>query len=374
MSADQLTDNNRPSTKRGPTNQATSNEAHSASLVPLDHLPMPAAVAPPVRRRSWKIALSLVAMLLLAGGAGYHWWKLTHPPLPVGISFGNGRIESDEIDIETKYASRVAELFVDIGDMVTKGQVLARMDTQDLEQSLGKSQAQVRLAQRAIEEAQANLAQQQTQQTLASQEMDRTRALLKNGWTTQELADQRQQQLDGANAALRAARARIFQTQHALESAQHDAALYQVQIADNTLVAPKTGRIQYRLANIGEVLPAGGKVFSMLDFSYVYMDIYLPTQEAGKVKIGADARIVLDAYPDHPIPAQVSFVASQSQFTPKTVETQSERDKLMFRIRVRIAEDRLLAHADAIRSGLPGVAYVRWNPDLEWPARLHSAP
>ncbi len=313
-------------------------------------------------------------MLLLAGGAGYHWWKLTHPPLPVGISFGNGRIESDEIDIETKYAGRVAELFVDIGDMVTKGQVLARMDTQDLEQSLGKSQAQVRLAQRSIEEAEANLLQQQTQQTLASQEMDRTRTLLKNGWTTQELADQRQQQFDAANAALRAGQARVSQSQHAFEAAQHDAALYRVQIADNTLVAPKTGRIQYRLANIGEVLPAGGKVFAMLDFSYVYMDIYLPTQEAGKVKIGADARIVLDAYPDHPIPAQVSFVSSQSQFTPKTVETQSERDKLMFRIRVRIAEDRLLAHADAIRSGLPGMAYVRWNPDLQWPARLQSAP
>jgi len=373
MSMDQLTDENEPSAKVGPTNKATLNEPNSPSVVRLEQLPVP-AIAHRAKRRSWKMALSLVAVLLFAGGAGYYWWKQTHPPLPVGISFGNGRIEADQIDIDTKYADRVAELFVDIGDMVTKGQVLARMDTEELEQSLGKSQAQVRLAQRAIEEAQANLVQQQAQQTLASQEMDRTRTLLKNGWTTQELADQRQQQLDGANGALRAAQARISQTQHALEAAQHDVALYQVQIADNTLVAPKPGRIQYRLANIGEVLPAGGKVFAMLDFSYVYMDIYLPTQEAGKVKIGTDERIVLDAYPDHPIPAQVSFVSSQSQFTPKTVETSSERDKLMFRIRVRIAEDRLLAHADAIRSGLPGMAYVRWNPAAEWPVRLHAAP
>jgi HlyD family secretion protein len=159
-----------------------------------------------------------------------------------------------------------------------------------------------------------------------------------------------------------------------LEAAQHDAGFYKVQIADNTLVAPKAGRIQYRLTNIGEVLPAGGKVFTMLDLSYVYMDLYLPTLEAGKVKVGADARILLDAYPDHPIPAKVSFVASQAQFTPKTVETQTERDKLMFRIRARIDQERLLAHADAVRSGLPGLAYVRRDRAVAWPGNLQGAP
>jgi HlyD family secretion protein len=287
---------------------------------------------------------------------------------------GNGRIEADEVDIDTKFAGRVVELFVDIGDMVTPGQVLARMDSADIQQSLSKSEAQIRQAQRAVDEAQANLVQQETQRRLAEQEMERTRELLKNGWTTQEIADQRQQQLDGAIAGFDAANARVLVSRHALEAAQHDAGFYRVEIADNTLVAPKTGRIQYRLTNIGEVLPAGGKVFTMLDLSYVYMDIYLPTQEAGKVKIGADARIGLDAYPDHPIPAKVSFVASQAQFTPKTVETQTERDKLMFRIRLRIDEERLRAHADAIRSGLPGLAYVRWDPAVKWPANLQGKP
>jgi HlyD family secretion protein len=248
------------------------------------------------------------------------------------------------------------------------------MDTRDIEQSLSKSEAQARQAQRSVDEAQANLVQQQTTKTLAQQEMERTSALLKNGWTTQEVADQRKQALDAAIAGLNAAQARVLVAQHALEAAQHDSGFYKVQIADNTLVAPKAGRIQYRLTNIGEVLPAGGKVFTMLDLSYVYMDIYLPTLEAGKVKIGADTRIVLDAYPDHPIPAKVSFVASQAQFTPKTVETQTERDKLMFRIRARIDQERLLAHVDAIRSGLPGVAYIRWDPAIAWPKSLLGAP
>ena len=113
----------------------------------------------------------------------------------------------------------------------------------------------------------------------------------------------------------------------------------------------------------------------MLDTSYVYMDIYLPTVDAGRVALGSDARIVLDAYPGHVIPAKVVFVASQAQFTPKTVETKDERDKLMFRVRVRIDPDRLKGHAQLVRSGLPGVAYVRTDAHIPWPPQLQaSAP
>ena len=356
-----------------PTKEAA-NQASSPPLVPLAPQHLPAPWKKRAYRRSAWVWAALLLLLSGIGGGGYYVWKQAHPPLPVGISMGNGRIEADEIDIDTKLAGRVAALLVDIGDSVIPGQVLARMDTDDLQQSLSKSEAQIKQAQHAVDEAQANLVQQQTQKTLADQEMNRARTLLKSGWTTQEIADQRQQALDGAIAALNAANARVLVSRHALEAAEHDAGFYRVQIADNTLVAPKRGRIQYRLANVGEVVPAGGKVFTMLDLSYVYIDIYLPTLEAGKVKVGADARILLDAYPDHPIPAKVSFVASQAQFTPKTVETRTERDRLMFRIRLRIDQDRLLAHADAVRSGLPGVAYVRWNPATDWPGNLQSKP
>lgn len=336
-------------------------------------LPVPVAGRAPRRVRVGLIVASLAAVLLLAGGGAY-WWKQLHPPLPGGIGYGNGRIEADEVDIATKYAGRIAELFVDIGDLVTPGQVVARMDTRDIEQSLSKSEAQGREAQHAIEQAEAVLTQQKAQQTLAAQEIERTRELVKNGWATRELLDQRQQQLDAANAGITVAQAQVSRSQRALDAAQHDTGFYKVQIADNTLIAPKRGRIQYRLANIGEVLPAGGKVFTLLDFSYVYMDVYLPTETAGKIKVGNEARIVLDAYPGHPIPANVSFVASKSQFTPKTVETKSERDKLMFRVRVRIDQQRLLTHTDSIRSGLPGVTFIRWDPSIAWPKNLEAAP
>jgi HlyD family secretion protein len=334
-------------------------------------VPVPTLRGMSVRGRWIRVALVLAAV---AGGAGaaFYWWQHSRSQLPAGIASGNGRIEADEIDIDTKFAGRIAEMLADEGDMVKAGQIVARMDTRDLAASLKKFEAQVQQAQKAIEEATANVAQQTSQVLLAQQEFDRATYLVQRGAQTKEVQDQRQQQLDGANAALKAAQARVTEAEHALEASTHDVELYTVNIADNTLVAPKDGRIQYRIANVGEVLPAGGKVFAMLDVSYVYMDFYLSTQEAGKVKIGADARIALDAVPNVSIPAKVSFVAAQAQFTPKTVETKDERDKLMFRIRVKIDPERLRARAEAVRSGLPGVAYVRFDPAVAWPPRLQG--
>lgn len=294
--------------------------------------------------------------------------------LPPGIAYGNGRLEADAIDIDTKFAGRIAKLFVDEGDIVRAGQVVAMMDTRDLEASLKKSHALVSQAAKTLEEARANLAVQQTQVTLAHQELDRTSALVPKGFATVEILDQRRQQMNGAVAAENAATQRIGEAQHALDAATHDVELYRVNILDNTLVVPRNGPIEYRVANVGEVLPAGGKVFTMLDASDVYMDLYLPTAEAGRVRIGSEARIVLDAYPDHVIPAKVVFIASQAQFTPKTVETKAERDKLMFRIRVRIDPERLKGRDGIVRSGLPGVAYVRTEPSAVWPHGLQASP
>jgi HlyD family secretion protein len=293
--------------------------------------------------------------------------------LPTGIAFGNGRIEAQEIDIDTKFAGRIAGILADAGDMVKAGQVVARMDTRDLSASLKKSQAAVSQAQKAIDEADANVVQQNSLLLLAQQELDRATTLLQKGVQTKEVVDQRQQTFDATSAALKAAQDRVVESQHAMEASTHDVELNEVNIADNTLVAPTEGRVQYRIANIGEVLPSGGKVFTMLDISYVYMDVYLPTEAAGKVKIGSDARIVLDAIPQLAIPAKVSFVATQAQFTPKTVETQSERDTLMFRIRAKIDPERLRVHTEKVRSGLPGVTYLLLDPATVWPARLQGS-
>jgi HlyD family secretion protein len=351
--------------------------AEGRDLVPLQQrnllLVAPAAGKAASHRKRWiRLALALAVVTAGAGG-GLYWWVHLQPQLPPGIAFGNGRIEALEIDIDTKFAGRISEILADAGDMVKAGQVVARMDTRDLAASLKKSQAAVLQATKAIDEANANVAQQQALTLLAQQELDRANTLFAKGAQTKEVVDQRQQTLDAAGSGLKAAQDRVTESQHAMEAGTHDVELYEVNIADNTLVAPVDGRIQYRIANIGEVLPAGGKVFTTLDITYVYMDVYLPTDSAGKVKLGSDARIVLDANPQLAIPAKVSFVATQAQFTPKTVETQSERDTLMFRIRAKIDPERLRVRAEKVRSGLPGVTYLLLDPATAWPARLQGS-
>ena len=362
----------------GPARQ----DAAVRSAMAVDALPsgdspksgLPALVPAPPRRRRLLTGLALAVALAAAGAGGTYWWLHRLPPLPAGIAFGNGRLEADPIDIATKFAGRIAELRVDEGDLVRAGQALAVMDTRDLAQSLEKAEASVHLQEKAIGEAEANLVQIRTTLSLAEQQMDRTAALLKSGFATRELFDQRRQQLEAARALENASVARLNQAQSAREAALHDVGLLSVNIADNTLTAPRDGRIEYRISNKGEILPAGGKVFTMLDVGYVYMDIYLPTLVSGRVAVGDEARIVLDAYPNDAISAKVTFVSPQAQFTPKMVETQTERDKLMFRVRVRIDSERLRDRAAQARSGLPGVAYVRFDAAVNWPARLQGRP
>ena len=334
-------------------------------------VPLPKPLVPARSRRRWLNVAIVLALIIAGAGAGaYYVWRQSLTALPPGIVASNGRLEADELDISTKFAGRIAELLVTEGSMVKAGQVVARMDTRDLEASLKRAEAQVLQSQRVIDEIRAIKQQAASQLELASQQLERTKYLWDRGNTTRELLDQRQQQFDTATAAVNAANARVAQAEHALVATTNEVELLKINIADNTLVAPRDGRIQYRIANVGEVLPAGGKVFTMIDIHSVYMDIYLPTVDAGRAAIGTEARIVLDAYPNIAIPAKVSFVATRSQFTPKTVETKVERERLMFRVRVRVDADLLHAHAEKVRTGLPGIAYLRLDPKAAWPARL----
>ena len=128
--------------------------------------------------------------------------------------------------------------------------------------------------------------------------------------------------------------------------------------------------MQFRVAQPGEVLGAGGRVLNMVDLADVYMTFFLPTSAAGRVALGQDVHIVLDAAPQYVIPARITFVSSTAQFTPKTVETQSEREKLMFRVRAQIDPELLQQHLKYVKTGLPGVAWVKLDADEDWPANL----
>lgn len=312
----------------------------------------------------------LLLAVAAASGGGYLYWQKRADRLPDGIVWGNGRIEADDIDITPKFGGRVAELLVDEGDMVKAGQVLAQMDTRALGASLRKAEALIREAQKGLEDASGEFAHRQAQLRLADHEYTRAQQLAQKNFASKQVVDQRRAERDSARAQLASATARIGKAEQAIEAARKEAERIRIDIAEGALVAPRDGRVQYRLVSTGEVVPSGAKIFTLLDLSSVYMTVFLPTKDAGKAAIGADARIVVDAYPQWVIPAKVTFVAAKSQFTPKNVETRSERDKLMFRVKVQIDPYLITKHAADVRTGLPGVAYVRVDPRIEWPRWL----
>ncbi len=344
-----------------------------------------------------RIAL-LISSLLILAAAVYYWQYLHRDKGPESFASGNGRIEATSVNVATKTSGRLLELKVREGDDVAAGQVIARMDTAALEADLHEAEAQVRRARVVKTIAQANVAQRQSEKSavsallaqreselaLTDNDLQRTQQLIDKGFVSPQKLDVDKTRKSSAAASVRAARsqqneaqsainaavAAISEAQSSIEAAEAKVEKIKADIKEAALTAPIDGRVLYRLAEPGEVLGAGGNVVTLLDITDVYMTIFLPTSQAGRVSIGSDARIVLDVRPDISIPATVTFVSPEAQFTPKSVETRTEREKLMFRIKVKIPEDLLKAYAKRVKTGLPGVAYIRLDSNAAWPEEL----
>lgn len=318
--------------------------------------------------KKWISIIIILIILLVIGGMT--WRALDKSGIQEGLASGNGRIEATEVDIATRYAGRLVDVFVYEGDRVEAGQVLARMDTAELEAQLREAQAELLRAQEDKKYAIAVVAQRESELDFAQKELRRSQQLVKTGHVSKEQLDQHFTNEKTAKAALQAAKIKVVEAEAAIQAAIARTEWIKTKIDDSTLSSPMRGRVLYRLAEPGEVLTAGGKVLTVFNLTDVYMTIFLPTMQVGKVDVGADARIVLDALPDLAIPARVSFIAARAQFTPREVETRTEREKLMFRVKVKIDPQLLEKHIEKVKTGLPGVAYVMLGSDIEWPENL----
>ncbi|RUX78122.1 HlyD family efflux transporter periplasmic adaptor subunit, partial [Mesorhizobium sp. M2A.F.Ca.ET.040.01.1.1] len=258
------------------------------------------------------------------------------------------------------------------------------MDTAQLEAQRRQAEAQFQRATIGVETAGSLVTQREAEKTAAGAvvaqreaELDaadrtlaRSQQLAVNNTVSQQVLDNdraaeqsakaavaaAQAQLAASEAAINAARAQVVDAKSTVDAAQAAIESIDADIGDATLASPRDGRIQFRVAEPGEVLAGGGRVLNLVDLGDVYMTFFLSTAQAGRVAIGSDVRLVLDAAPQYIIPAKVTFVADVAQFTPKTVETEEERLKLMFRIKAHIAPELLRKYIQQVKTGLPGVA------------------
>lgn len=322
---------------------------------------------------SKKLILVSLAVVIVVGGA-VAWWILSKPALPPGFAGGNGRLEAKQVDISTKYPGRIKEVLANEGDTVDAGQVVATMDTEPLEAQLRAANAKIREAQDNRNTALAEVTVKQSELDYADKQYKRSKDLVGRGAVSEQERDVDLARADASRAALIGAKAQAVRTQSAIDAAQGEADRLAAEIKDNTLKSPIRGRVQTRMAEPGEVLPAGGKVLSMADLSDVYMYVFLPADVSGKVALGSEARIVLDAIPEYPIKAVISFVSPSAQFTPKTVETAEERHNLSFRVKLQLDKERLRNYERLVKVGIPGMGYVRYDNNAAWPPMLQVNP
>ncbi|ENO86019.1 HlyD family secretion protein [Thauera linaloolentis] len=345
-----------------------------------------------------KTAWIIAALLAIAAAAA--WQFLGRENDDGSFVSGNGRIEATEVDVAAKAAGRVQDILVNEGDFVTADAVIAHMDMKSVEAQLAQARAEVANARSARETALAQVAQRKADVAMAEavlvqrrSELDiarktsaRSQALRADRAISEQVADDNvarvrnaeaninvaHAQIAAAQAGVKAADAQVEQADAAIEAAAAVVTRLETELADGVLKAPRSGRVQYRVVQPGEVIGSGGKVVSLVDVGDVYMTFFLPEMAAGRVALGTEARIVLDAAQHYVIPANISYVASVAQFTPKTVETQSERQKMVFRVKARIDPELLAKYPEHVKTGLPGVAHVRLDDTKPWPDTLQT--
>lgn len=316
----------------------------------------------------------LISILLLgAGGSGaWYWRKSQQDKLPDGLVSGNGRIESDQIDIASKSAGRVLKVLVHEGDLVSPGEVLAYIDTTELQATRAKYVADLAAEEASRLEAKATVVQRQAELALKEANLRRALTVIQSGAISEREHDEAQSGRDSAKAILDAAEMSVKASERSIDAARALINQIDAQIADAALSAPVKGRVLYRLANPGEVVSAGGKVLTIIDLAEIYMEVYLPLEQAMRVPIGSQARIQFDGA-DFAVPAKVSFVSPEAQFTPKQVETRSERDKLVFRVKLRVPPSLIQRHIAMVKTGARGLAYMRLDPNPpDWPDFLQK--
>jgi HlyD family secretion protein len=307
---------------------------------------------------------------LVAAVIGYQYWKSTQSKLPEGIASGNGRIEAKLVDVAAREPLRIREILVDEGDLVQAGQVVAHLDTETLEAELASDKSAALAAKEQLAVAQSAIVKKKSEVRLARIEVDRSRKMLAERASSQREVDVRTTALETATASLAQEEAQLLSAQQNLATAEAQVVKTQTRIDDATLVSPVEGRVLYRLAEPGEVLGPGGKALTLINLQDVYMEIFLPSAEAAALKVGADARITVDYAPDRSVPAVVTFVSPEAQFTPKQVETRSEREKLMFRVKIQVPAELVKEHIEQIKTGVRGVGYVKVDDSAAWPEWL----
>lgn len=355
--------------------------------------------------------VAIVATVLVALAFGTYSFIERTRQLPEGLIQANGRIEGDTIIIASKQPGKVVAIHVHEGDDVASDQVLVELDDQATRARVAEAEAakaaaiaqaeqcqaeyevlceevpySIDAATAAVTASEARLQQAESKEKQAEKERNRYWALAESGsvgWESGERADLKWRQakdtVTAARATLAQARSTLNeaklgpnritakQAQTAAFEAAADAAQARLEeaqsvLADLTIRSPTSGAVTMRLADLGEVINAGTPLLEVVDLDRLYLKVFIPEAEIGKVRIGLHAQIYIDAFPDMPFAAKVRNIASRAEFTPKEIQTPDERVKLVYAVKLYLKDN----PEHRLTPGLPADAVIRWQENTPW--------
>ena len=303
-----------------------------------------------------------VVILLAAAIAAsvYFYLHLTEEKAPVNQLTLSGNIEAHESLVGFKAPGRIVELPVEEGQQVAQGALLARIDNADLQQKVRVDEATVRVresslaltlagtrhqevkaAQQSIVDADADLEQKQldnerAQQLFAkdevsAQDRDQAATAQKRAEAIFKAAQQRY------NEAVEGSRKEDIAISRAnLNQANASLGLSQVNLSYSVLYAPMAGVVTVRQAELGEVVAPGSPVVTLADLDHIWLRAYVAETDLGRIAWGQNVTITTDTYPGKQYHGRISFISSDAEFTPKSVQTTKERVTLVYRIKIDI--------------------------------------
>jgi HlyD family secretion protein len=305
-----------------------------------------------------KVLLILIVLVLFVGLSLYFFKKQEKPK---GVLILHGRVEGKEINISSKVQGRIIRLYKRESDSVKKGELLAELRPDEYLAMLYSAQKEVQAAEETVLMAQSYLIKSQAKVEQAKKDLERYRALFQEGVVSKRDLEIAELNYISALAELKVNERYVAQSKAKRSSALQKLKEVEVYFRETKIYAPADGVILSRVAEEGEVVNPGQVIYTMVDLNKLYIKVYIPEPELGKVKLGQQARVYVDAYPDRYFNGTLTRVYEKAEFTPKNVETKDERVKLVFGAEVSVENPEGL-----LKPGMPADVVLKVDPKAEW--------
>jgi HlyD family secretion protein len=306
-----------------------------------------------------------VALVALAAGSYAVYLYLQPPELPDGLIYGNGRIEATEVRIGSEISGRVAESRLTEGMPVLVGDLLVRIDDTELGLRLAQSRAERETISRALARAEAELQVARHHAETTQTDVERYRTLQANDTVSAQRLEQAENAFQEARGNVTALEAALSEAKAQLEAADKAVALFEEQVGNARVIAPIGGTILVKATETGEVVALGQSLAVMADLSRLELKVFVPEGDLAKIKLGAQARVLTDAFPDHFASAAVTRVDETAQFTPRDIHMPDDRVQTVFGVMLTVDNPR-----GELKPGMPADAWIKWDESAAWPDRL----